>query len=175
MCLGPVFLPLSRLSCLDLSNNKLVNTSTPLAGLDRLMYLRTCQVPPQGIITLPNLTYLLMNKCNIKFVKPRFIQYHSSLNRLYMSENDLTQILNYTFTTSANLFKIDLASNKIISIDRLAFFGLTTLCEIWLQENQLHSTFPLEMTAIQIVGLQSNQVCSFCVSFYPAIAPTDDV
>ena len=171
-----LFLPLSRLCCLDLSNNNLVNVSAPLAGLDRLTHLKICQVPSGKFQPMSKLSYLVMVGCRLKSVKPRFIQHLTDLIYLDLSKNDMIQIPSYAFTTSARLFEIKLESNKIINISRLAFHGLTRLHYIWLGKNQLHCTFPLETPTLMQVELQANQVCSpIWIYIYLLDAPTGDV
>ena len=119
-----LFLPLSRLSCLDLSNNKHVNISTStfeylvnlkdldirhtqiqkeikvFVGLDRLIKMKICQVPLGGFQLLPHLTSLEMSHCNVQSVQPWFIQHLPDLQYVSLSRNELTQIPKYAFTSA---------------------------------------------------------------------------
>ena len=169
-------MPLSRLSCLHLSHNNLVNVSAQLAGLDRVTHLKICQVPTGNFPPMSKLFKLVMVECRLKSVKPMFIQRLTNLYCLNLCKNDLIEIPNYAFTTSSRLQVIDLTSNKIITINRFAFFGLTALLEILLGMNQLHCTFPLEVPTLQKVKLYANKVCSLMFVYIDILdAPTSDV
>ncbi len=162
-----LFSELCNLDSLRLAHNNLVElTSSSFAmgifdGLDSLNILTICKIPTKGFQLLPKLARLEMNTCKMASVMPRFIQYLNNLDCVILHTNILTHIPDYAFTTPSHLTTIDLRCNKIAMVKGLAFFGLTTLREIYLEDNQLHSIDSLNISGPVLwkLDLHNNQVC----------------
>ncbi len=152
---------LSRLTSLDLSNNKIMQiprTITQLSNLNSL-YLNSNQITqiPEEIGQLSNLNSLYLNSNQIRQI-PEEIGQLSNLNSLYLNSNQITQIpeeigqlsnLNSLYLNSNqitqipkgigqlfNLNSLDLSSNQITQIPKEIgqLFNLTSL---YISNNQI--------------------------------------
>ncbi len=156
----PSFIYLKKLQLLDLRYNKNARTGLKMFdGLNQLKQLSTCKIPVEGFQFLPNLTDLCMISCGVTTIFPGFIQFLPKIHHVDLGLNDLAHIPIHAFTTAANLSFIRLDQNKIVSIDILAFSGLTSLQEIHLYGNMLARPISLnETTGLKRLTLSQNQV-----------------
>jgi len=88
----------------------------------------------------------------------------SNLEKLNLSENNLSELKANKFRSLHNLKHLDLSSSKIASIEMKAFFGLDKLDELNLRENQiakLEESLFHELVNLKNLDVSENKIANF--------------
>lgn len=92
--------------------------------------------------TYPNVEILNMKSLNISEISLSNFKNLTNLTELFFGDNQLTKLINLTFSEATNLKKICLANNLISVIDKSAFETNGVLKEIHLENNKLKEIEP---------------------------------
>nr|CAD7400647.1 unnamed protein product [Timema poppensis] len=115
--------PLVNLQYLDLSNNRL--SSMPETSFHFLRKLRILELQDNQLDQVHKGTF----QGGI----------HSSLEKLYLSYNNLNSINTHTFVDLSSLERLHLDDNRITRVERRAFMNMDRLKHLDLRGNKIHS------------------------------------
>lgn len=124
-------------------------------------------IPESVFRKFPYLQYLSVNACGLKILHP--INNATSLKVILANNNQITNLVAYTFSTSRDLETLSFRKNQITEIDLNAFKGLTNLRELYLADNKismLHMNVFNPLINLQILSLSGNQLQSIDLEMF---------
>lgn len=162
-------------------------TSTVSRPLVSLIYIdfsdnRLADMPWQSLATtMPNLRTIVLRRNNIgtDALRPNAFQRFEQLQRLDLSENNVTSIVYYQrhdadafvaiFANQPQLLELDLSRNRIIDLPRTAFTRLPRLRCLNLAHNQL-SIIPFQvfhaLESLEHLDMANNRLVSILDNFF---------
>lgn len=146
--LGGPPLNMNELKSLDISENRLSEVAADAFSLlPNLNYLNLSRnahltiLPITVFHNLPKLKILDISMTNLKLLLPKFFDSLLTLEKIFLNDNDLTEISENTFVNMLNLSVIDLSNNRINNIKNGAFVNVMNLKEISLKGKSIVYTF----------------------------------
>lgn len=124
-------------------------------------------IPEQLFRKFSNLQYLSVNAVGLKNIHP--IANASNLQVILANNNQIANLVAYTFITSGNLEILSFRKNQIIEIDLNAFKNLSNLRELYLADNKISmihmSTFN-SLINLEILSLSGNKIQSIDLELF---------
>lgn len=124
-------------------------------------------IPEQLFRKFPNLQYLSVNAVGLKHLHP--IANASVLKVILANNNQISNLVAYTFITSVDLEILSFRKNQIIEIDLNAFKNLSNLRELYLADNKismLHMNTLNSLISLEILSLSGNQIQSIDLELF---------
>lgn len=119
--------------------------------------------PSSLFTTFPNLEWLVFETSqSVDTLKPHFFQNGTNLKVLWIHFGELFTLNASTFVLAPNLERINFQHNKIESIDRLTFQGLTKLRGLYMQGNPIVNLFPdtfSSLVSLDSLSMLNSQSC----------------
>lgn len=156
---------ISSLRVLQLFYNKVANLSTKVESCSKLVQLDlSCsdvsEVPP-GCFRLMNQLMLLNLGTNLLTKVPDDIRSMSSLQVLYLDDNQVSEVGCEEFSNTSALVELYLSANRITSLHQCSFENLENLQILDLSDNLLwtiEGVFSSGPAKLQFLDLSSNSV-----------------
>ena len=99
-------------------------------------------IPNSLFTTFPNLRRLSAAFTNTEVIKPQQLKNASKLKVFIVHMNDVTKLTSDLFVEAPNLEHINFSENKITSVHRYAFRGLSKLQGVYLEKNMISNIHP---------------------------------
>ncbi|KAF7244702.1 Leucine-rich repeat-containing protein 19, partial [Varanus komodoensis] len=109
-------------------------------------------------VSVLNLSY---NNIALNETDTDILYNYTNIKELYLNNNVIVVLCNYSFQSLSELAILDVSSNSITTIEQAAFFGLNKLMTLQLQNNEIEQ---LDFTAVrflknlQVLNLQNNHL-----------------
>ncbi|KFQ29678.1 Leucine-rich repeat-containing protein 19, partial [Mesitornis unicolor] len=139
----------------------------------------TCEESGKNLSNIPpnlfqNITKLNLknNKITLKESDKETLQSFINLTELYLNENMVTVLHNYSFCNLTKLVILDISNNHILIVHTAAFAGLSQLSVLNLSYNkitQLDSAVFTYLKSLAVLNLQSNFLKSFHIKSFQLI------
>ncbi|XP_042305782.1 leucine-rich repeat-containing protein 19 [Sceloporus undulatus] len=113
-----------------------------------------------------NLSVLHLSYKNITLNENEITGLHKYINtkELYLNNNTIAVLRNYSFDGLSELAILDLSNNFITTVEQAAFAGLNKLTALYLQNNniaQIDSNVFTLLGSLKILNLQKNRLANF--------------
>lgn len=114
---------------------------------------------PSSLIKDISVLYLSCNHITLDNNDKETLCQYSNLTELYLNNNSIVVVSNYSFEKLLQLKILDVSNNSIETVEKAAFAGLNELQILNLQNNkitQLNSDIFAALNKLKVINLQNN-------------------